>query len=74
MARRATLVALLAGALLLLSPLASVRAEDEGVADDDEYADVQRALLVVYKFTKDELVIQGKNVTIEVDIYNSGAA
>ncbi|EFJ50017.1 hypothetical protein VOLCADRAFT_117033 [Volvox carteri f. nagariensis] len=64
------ILALLLATSLLLVP---IRADDEeGVIDDDEYADVQRAHLIVRKFVKDELVVQGKNVTVEIDIYNSG--
>ncbi|KXZ46128.1 hypothetical protein GPECTOR_46g197 [Gonium pectorale] len=73
MARRLQIVGLVG--LLLASSLlvAPIRAEDEdGVVDDDEYADVQRAHLVVRKFVKEELVVQGKNVTVEIDVYNSG--
>jgi hypothetical protein len=65
--------------------------EDEssgtGGVEDDEYADIERAHLVVLKsitgsipaFVNDPspgaisgLVVQGRNVTIVVDIYNSG--
>ncbi|GFR44549.1 hypothetical protein Agub_g5820 [Astrephomene gubernaculifera] len=61
-------LALLLASTLLLAP---IRAADS-VVDDDEYADVQRAQLVVRKFVKEELVVQGKNVTVELDIFNSG--
>lgn len=62
-------LALLLASALLINPI--VRAEDEGV-DDDEYADTARAMLIVRKFTKEDIVVQGKNVTVEVDIFNSG--
>ncbi|KAG2496030.1 hypothetical protein HYH03_005952 [Edaphochlamys debaryana] len=69
------LLALLIASSLMLSP---IRAEEEGVADaveeDDEYADAQRAFLVVRKFVKDDVVVQGKNVTVDIDIYNSGVS
>lgn len=53
--------------------------EDEGVEDtatpddeNDEYADVERAHLVVRKYIKEEYVVQGRNVTVYIDIYNGG--
>ncbi|GLI71465.1 hypothetical protein VaNZ11_016691 [Volvox africanus] len=65
-------LALLLATSLMIVPIRAD--EDEGVIDDDEYADVQRAHLVIRKFVKEELVVQGKNVTVEIDIYNSGVS
>ncbi|KAG2445045.1 hypothetical protein HYH02_008913 [Chlamydomonas schloesseri] len=62
-------LALLLASALLINPI--VRADDDGV-EDDEYADTARAMLIVRKFTKEDIVVQGKNVTVEVDIFNSG--
>ncbi|PNH08416.1 hypothetical protein TSOC_005021 [Tetrabaena socialis] len=62
--------ALVLSSALLLGP---VRAEDDdGASDDDEYADASRAHLVVRKWCKEELVVQGKNVTVDIDIFNAG--
>lgn len=61
-------------ALLLLSG-SCVRSDIADVTDDeDEYEDIVRAHLIVRKSaTPDQLVVQGRNVTISIDIYNSGA-
>lgn len=66
-------------ALLLVSGWTATmsRADEntEDVTDDaDEYEDVERAHLIVRKWSKDELVVQGRNVTVTVDIFNSGPA
>jgi translocon-associated protein subunit beta len=41
---------------------------------EDEYEDVERAHLIVRKFTNDELVVQGRNVTVTLEIFNGGPA
>jgi len=40
--------------------------------EDDEYADTERAHLIVRKSVAEELLVQGRNVTITVDIFNAG--
>lgn len=81
--------------LLLLSLSAFQRpawADDEDApaaegAEDDEYADAEKAHLVVRKFIKDAipvptsengalsgLIVQGRNVTVVIDIYNAGVS
>ena len=42
--------------------------------EDDDYAEVERAHLVVRKAAKDDLVVMGRNVTIELEILNGGVA
>lgn len=79
------LLALLASAAFVARPSwASAEAEDEEPADldDDEYSDeevppAELAHLVIRKYTKDDadgepVVVQGRNVTITIDIYNAG--
>lgn len=56
--------------LLILGLAAPLRAED--VVDDDEYDDAPRAFLVVRKSVQDDLVVQGKNVTVTVEVFNAG--
>mmetsp|Transcript_7726 Transcript_7726/g.23204 ORF Transcript_7726/g.23204 Transcript_7726/m.23204 type:complete len:224 (-) Transcript_7726:368-1039(-) len=60
-------------ALLLISSQAILA--DDGMADDeDEYEDVVRAQLIVRKScTPTQLVVQGRNVTVNIDIYNTGS-
>jgi hypothetical protein len=67
---------LFAAALVLL--LAVGRASDVA---DDEYADGERAHLVVHKAVVAALepglhfpiVVQGRNLTVEITLYNSGS-
>lgn len=81
------LLALLASAAFVARPAwASDEAEDEEPVDleDDEYSDeevppAELAHLVIRKFTKDDadgepVVVQGRNVTITIDIYNAGVS
>ena len=64
---------LLIGAMLLAGSFHTIRAEGDAVEDDD-YAEVERAHLVVRKAAKDDLVVMGRNVTIELEILNGGVA
>lgn len=62
-------------ALLLISNSMHVRAEGvEDSEEEDEYEDVARAHLIVRKSVGDELVVQGRNVTVTISIFNAGAA
>ena len=63
---------LLIGALLLAGSFPSIRAEE--AVEDDDYVEPDRAQLVVRKAAKDELVIQGRNVTIEIEVLTGGVA
>ena len=78
-----SLLALLAVSLVSV-PAFAQEDEDDSVADvvaeaEDEYEDVLSAHLIVYKFRVylgDEdtsRVIVGRNVTVKIDIYNSGS-
>eukprot|EP00798_Chlamydomonas_sp_ICE-L_P031223 gene31223-6373_t len=59
--------------VLLLT--AGSRAEDVADdAEDDEYADMDRAHLVMRKSVTEEQVVQGRTVTVNIDIYNSGSS
>lgn len=58
--------------LLLLASPVCVRSDGEDSADDDEYGSDERALLVVRKSVSSELAVQGRNVTVSIDIYNAG--
>jgi translocon-associated protein subunit beta len=62
-------------ALLLISSAMHVRAEGvEDGEEEDEYEDVARAHLIVRKSVGDDLVVQGRNVTVTISIFNAGAA
>ena len=75
-----SLLSLLAVALLS-GPCFAQEDEDDSVADvveSDEYEDVLSAHLIVYKsrvFSGEDTqrVIVGRNVTVKVEIYNSGS-
>ncbi len=67
------LALLLVSGWTTMSVRGEAEAEDAPVADDDdEYEDVSRAHLIVRKTVADELVVQGRNVTVTIDIFNSG--
>lgn len=59
------------GLLLLFNVSGLCRAD--GGEDTDEYEDAATALLVVRKHVKEELVIQGRNISVEITIHNAGA-
>lgn len=60
--------------LLITSPIA--RADEVEDEDSDEYGETEeeRAYLVVRKTVNQELAVQGRNVTVTVDIFNWGAS
>eukprot|EP00798_Chlamydomonas_sp_ICE-L_P017564 gene17564-23887_t len=63
-------------AFLCISALlltAGSRAQDDDV-EDDEYADIDRAHLVVRKYMVEQEIVQGRTVTVNVDIFNSGSS
>lgn len=64
----------LIAALLFVGNLHSIRGEDDAAVEDEEYAEADRAHLVVRKAAKAELVVQGRNVTIEIEVLNGGVA
>lgn len=66
----------LIGLLLSVAFQASWASEEDVdvEVEDDEYADVERAHLVVRKFVTDSSVVQGRNVTVTIDIYNTGVS
>lgn len=80
---RAWKVCLVFGILLLAS---AVRAQDEEAAkpeaeaeateaeDEEDYSEPDRAHLIVRKYFKDELGVQGRNLTVYLELYNAGTA
>jgi hypothetical protein len=61
--------------MLLSSQIVRSEDEDADDADDDadEYEDVTRALLILRKSLKEEVAVQGRNVTVLLDIFNAGS-
>jgi hypothetical protein len=64
--------------LVLSSGLYKVYADDdaddgsEAEDDDDDYADAERAHLIVRKFIDQDLGVQGRNLTFTIEVYNAG--
>lgn len=54
------------------APAASEDASD--AEDDEDYSEADRAHLIVRKYFKDELGVQGRNLTVHLEVYNAGAA
>lgn len=48
---------------------AAAEAEDD---DDDDYAEPERAFLIVRKYFKEDLGLQGRNLTVNIEVYNAG--
>lgn len=63
-------VAVFAAALLLL--LAPAISQDDG-AEEDDYEDEERAFLLVKKAVMDDVVVQGRNFTVQLTFYNAGS-
>lgn len=48
--------------------------ETTDAEDDEDYQDADRAHLIVRKYFKDELGVQGRNLTVHLEIFNAGQA
>jgi hypothetical protein len=44
----------------------------EDAEDEQDYADEERAFLIVRKYIKEELAVQGRNLTVYIEAYNAG--
>lgn len=76
--------------LVLTASLGRVAADDEAAdpeadvedapaaaaeeAEDDDYAEADRAHLIVRKWFKEEQAVQGRNLTVYIELYNAGNA
>eukprot|EP00879_Flechtneria_rotunda_P000975 GHRR01001108.1.p1 GENE.GHRR01001108.1~~GHRR01001108.1.p1 ORF type:complete len:233 (+),score=63.54 GHRR01001108.1:429-1127(+) len=49
-------------------------AEAGEAEDDEDYQEADRAHLLVRKYFKEELGVQGRNLTVYIEIYNAGTA
>lgn len=61
--------ALLLATSLLVAPALS---QEDAVEDEDDYEDEERAFLLVKKAVVEEVVVQGRNFTVKLDLYNAG--
>ena len=63
---------------LILSASLVVRAADddasEDASDEEDYADSERAQLVVRQSIAEEFGVVGRNLTVTVEVFNAGAA
>ena len=64
-------VALLFG-LVLTASLASAAKKADSEVSDDDYVDEERAHIVVRKFVKEEHLVLGRNLTVQIELYNAG--
>lgn len=53
---------------------AAATEEATDAEDDEDYAEADRAHLIVRKYFTDELGVQGRNLTVYLEVYNAGAA
>jgi hypothetical protein len=56
---------------------AEVDVEDapaSGEVEDEDYADTERAHLIVRKWFKEDQAVQGRNLTVNLEVYNAGNA
>jgi hypothetical protein len=74
--------------LLLSASVVRIAAEEEAAAAgeaaaaeaddaddiDEDYSEADKAHLIVRKYFKDELGVQGRNLTVYLEIYNAGSA
>jgi hypothetical protein len=67
---------LLFGLVLTAAAVRPAAADDEAEAsteaEDDDYADAERAHLIVRKWFKEERAVQGRNLTVHLEVYNAG--
>ncbi|WIA22976.1 hypothetical protein OEZ86_009897 [Tetradesmus obliquus] len=53
---------------------AAADASDDAEDFDEDYSEADKAHLIVRKYFKDELGVQGRNLTVYLEIYNAGSA
>lgn len=61
--------------LLGLVLTAAVVRADEAAAeaeDEEDYQEAEKAHLIVRKYFKDDMGVQGRNLTVHIEVYNAG--
>ncbi len=60
--------------LLLSAAVARVASEDAAAEaeDEEDYQEAEKAHLIVRKYFKDDMGVQGRNLTVHIDVYNAG--
>lgn len=53
---------------------AEAKEEADEAEDDEDYQEADKAHLIVRKYFKDEFGVQGRNLTVFLEIYNAGQA
>lgn len=64
--------AVVAFALSATSLVSPCLGEEHVVTDEDDYEDETRAFLLVKKALVEEVVVQGRNFTVKLDLFNAG--
>ena len=60
---------------LVLSAAVYRVASEEAAAeaeDDEDYQEAEKAHLIVRKYFKEEMGVQGRNLTVHIEVYNAG--
>lgn len=72
---RPRLISTAFAALLLFASIAAPACGQDSAtsSDDDEYADEEKAFLIVRKAPLEEDVVVGSNLTVVIDIHNAGS-
>jgi hypothetical protein len=63
---------LLAG--LLVSAAVCVRSDEAAAEaeDEEDYQEAEKAHLIVRKYFKEDMGVQGRNLTVHLEVYNAG--
>jgi len=60
--------------LVLSAAVCRVASEEAAseAEDEEDYAEAEKAHLIVRKYFKDDMGVQGRNLTVYIDVYNAG--
>lgn len=58
--------------LVLSAAVYRVASEDAEAEDEEDYSEAEKAHLIVRKYFKEEMGVQGRNLTVHIDVYNAG--
>jgi hypothetical protein len=56
----------------LVLSVAVCRVASEDAEDDEDYSEAEKAHLIVRKYFKEDMGVQGRNLTVHIDVYNAG--
>lgn len=58
--------------LVLSAAVCRVASEDAEAEDEEDYSEAEKAHLIVRKYFKEDMGVQGRNLTVHLDVYNAG--